>query len=73
MDGRTGAELSASQLRDASVRVAQSLLMSNIRPGDVIGICAENRFEYAYVMFGCLFVGATLTPMNVSYTERMFP
>lgn len=73
VDGLTGAELTAYKLRDASVRVAQSLLLANIKPGDVVGICAENRFEYAYVLFGTLFVGATLSPMNVSYTERMSP
>lgn len=72
VDGLTGAELTAYKLRDSSVRVAQSLILANIKPGDVVGICAENRFEYAYVLFGSLFVGATLSPMNASYTERMF-
>lgn len=62
--------MTAMELRDRSIQLAQCLIAAGITPGDRIGICAENRFEFAYVLFGTLIVGATLAPMNVTYTER---
>uniref|UniRef100_T1GTM7 Luciferin 4-monooxygenase n=1 Tax=Megaselia scalaris TaxID=36166 RepID=T1GTM7_MEGSC len=40
----------------------------NINPGDVIAISSENRYEFAVIAFGTLFMNATLAPLNVSYT-----
>lgn len=72
VDGKTQGELTAYQLRDAGIRVADCLARLNIKSNDVIGICADNQFEFAYVLFGTIFAGATLSPMNVTYTERTF-
>lgn len=72
VDGKTQGELTAYQLRDTSIRVADCLQSLNIKSSDVIGICADNQFEFAYVLFGTIFAGATLSPMNVTYTERRF-
>lgn len=57
------------QLRDRSLRVAAALHAAGIRAGDTVGICACNRVEFALVLFGTAFVGATLAPLNVTYTE----
>lgn len=57
-------------MRDRSIRVAECLLAAGIRAGDRIGICAENRLEFAYILFGTILVGGTLAPMNTTYTER---
>lgn len=70
IDGLTSEQATASQLRDRSIRVAECLLAAGIQPGDRIGICAENRLEFAYILFGTFLVGATLAPMNITYTER---
>lgn len=54
------------------MKVAQNLVTKlNVSSTDVIGICADNRLEFAYVLFGTIFAGATLSPMNASYTERI--
>lgn len=70
IDAITGKELTASQLRYGSIQVARCLLNEGIKPGDKISISAINRFEFVYVLFGTLFIGATLTPLNVTYSER---
>lgn len=73
IDARTKEEVSALQLRDRSLKVAECLTNQlNIKSTDVIGICAENCLEFAYVLFGTIFAGATLSPMNASYTDRMY-
>lgn len=43
---------------------------AGIRSGDTIGLCSDNRIEFPYVLFGTQFLGATLAPMNITYTER---
>lgn len=50
--------------------MAECFLNLGIQPGDKIGICTENRIEFAYVLFGTILVGATFNPMNPTYTER---
>lgn len=42
----------------------------NVREGDVIGLCSENRNEFPIVIFAALCLGATIAPLNVTYTER---
>lgn len=68
----TGEEVTAVQLRDRSIRTAQCLIAAGVKPGDRIGVCAENRLEFAYVLLGTLIVGATLAPINVTYSEREY-
>lgn len=70
IDGLTGEKVTAFELRDRSIHLAQCLIAAGVTPGDQIGISAENRLEFAYVLFGTLIAGATLAPMNVTYTER---
>lgn len=56
-----------------SVRLAECLQASGvITGGDVIGLCSENRILFPVPMFACFFLGATLAPLNTSYTKRMF-
>lgn len=57
------------QLVDGSVRLARQLRAAGIQPGDVIGMCSESRFECAYTIFATFYLGATIAPLNVSYTE----
>lgn len=63
-------EVTAKQLSERSVHVANCLINFGIKPGDKVGICSENRREFAYVIFGTLCVGATFAPMNTTYGER---
>lgn len=65
----TGEQLTASKLRSKSIQLAESLKIVGFKPGDQIATCCENRFEYAYVLMASIYLGVTLTPMNVDYTD----
>lgn len=41
-----------------------------MKEGDVIGLCSENRLEFPIVVFATICLGATLAPLNVTYTDR---
>lgn len=70
VSGISSEELSAKQLLARSMAVARSLKAAGIKPGDVISIVSENRFEFAYVLMGTIMVNCTLAPINLTYTER---
>ena len=42
----------------------------NIKEGDIVGISSENRSEFLYVTFASICLNATVTTVNISYTER---
>lgn len=71
IDGITGEKITASQILHKSIRVAECLQHYGIKAGDCVGINSENRFEIPYVMFAVFFIGATYTPFNPTYSERM--
>lgn len=62
--------MTAKELADRSIRVAQCLINLDIQPGDKIGVCSENRLEFAYLICATLCIGATFAPMNITYSER---
>lgn len=68
--GITAEELSAKDLLAKSIAVAQSLKAAGIKQGDMVSIVSENRFEFAYVLFGSLLHNCTFAPVNLTYTER---
>ncbi|KAL1399115.1 hypothetical protein pipiens_008466 [Culex pipiens pipiens] len=71
IDGVYGTEVQYLELLEQSVRLAECLrTLAGIRVGDVIGIVSENRLEFPAVLFGALFVGATVAPINLTYSER---
>lgn len=41
-----------------------------VKEGDVIGLCSENRLEFPVVVFAAFCLGATIAPLNVTYTDR---
>lgn len=43
------------------------------KPGDVVGICSENRLEFAVTVYATILLGATVAPVNVTYTECNVP
>lgn len=70
ISGITGEELSAKKLLKTAINVAKSLIANGIQPGDIISIISENRFEFAYVLFGTLLINCTLAPINLTYSQR---
>lgn len=68
IDGLTGERASGLEIRDRSIRVAHSLRAIGVRAGDSVGLFALNRMEFSYVFVGAFICGATVAPLNVTYT-----
>lgn len=67
----TGEKTRADEVRKQSIRLAKSLqLKFGVKEGDVIGLCSENRLEFPVVVFAAFYLGATVAPLNVTYTQR---
>lgn len=59
------------QLQSKAIRLADRMQkLFGIRTGDAVGICSENRMEFAIAMHATLLLGAIVAPVNVTYTER---
>lgn len=70
ISGISSDELTASELLARSITVAKALIAAGIKPGDVISMVSENRFEFAYVLFGSVLLNCTFAPINLTYCER---
>ncbi|XP_050068385.1 uncharacterized protein LOC126556880 [Anopheles maculipalpis] len=73
IDGVYGTEITYMELLEQGARVAECLRREvGIRSGDVIGLVSENRLEFPTVLIGSFLLGATVAPINLTYTEREF-
>ncbi|XP_058058848.1 uncharacterized protein LOC131209735 [Anopheles bellator] len=73
IDGVYSSELGYLELLESAVRLADCLLRcTDLRSGDVVGIVSENRLEFPVVLYAAFFIGATVAPINLTYTEREF-
>ncbi|XP_053681935.1 uncharacterized protein LOC128732670 [Sabethes cyaneus] len=71
IDGIYGTELRYLELLEQASRLGECLrTLAGIQIGDVVGIVSENRLEFPPVLFAAFFVGATVAPINLTYTER---
>ncbi|KAL7029929.1 hypothetical protein ACKWTF_006431 [Chironomus riparius] len=70
VSGITSEELTAKELLTKAIQFAQSLKSFGIKSGDVVSLVCENRFEFAYVLFGSLLSNVTVAPINLTYSER---
>lgn len=70
IDGLTGEKYTGFQLRDRSIELAHCLMELGVGVGDSVGILSLNRIEFAYVLFGSIICGATVAPLNVTYSKR---
>ncbi|KXJ68874.1 hypothetical protein RP20_CCG001314 [Aedes albopictus] len=64
-------ELCYQQILDNSVKVAKSLQSLGISETDTIAIVSHNCLDYAFAMFGAIFVGAPLAQFNPAYLEEV--
>nr|XP_029713865.1 luciferin 4-monooxygenase-like [Aedes albopictus] len=62
-------ELCYQQILDNSVKVAKGLQSLGISESDTIAIVSHNCLDYAFAMFGAIFVGAPLAQFNPAYLE----
>jgi len=70
VSGITSEELTAKELLTKALQFAYSLKSFGIKSGDVVSLVCENRFEFAYVLFGSLLSNVTIAPINLTYSER---
>lgn len=66
--GITGEELTANQLLTRSINMSKALLRAGIKPGDIVSIISENRFEFIYIFFGTIFINCAVAPLNPTYS-----
>src|SRR5262245_50223713 len=60
--------LSYRELDDSSNRVASALRARGLRPGQVVSLYAQNRWEWVVSYHGALKAGAIVNPVNVMLT-----
>ena len=68
----TGRQLTGSQIKEASIKVASNLVKSGYKKGDVILIFAANCLEYAMLFLACGAIGVTVTTANPVYTAGKY-
>jgi len=64
------AEITYSQLDDATARVAGMLRERGIEPGERVGIMLPNVPQFAIAYYGVLRAGGVVVPMNVLLKQR---
>lgn len=69
IDGITSQEFTYAELKTRSIRYAECLQAEGVREGDVVGLCSENRIDFTSVLFGTMYLGATVAPINLTYSE----
>lgn len=70
VSGISGEEVTAKEILERSFEVAKSLSALGIKKGDIISLVSENRFEFVYVLFGSYILNVTVSPINLTYSER---
>ncbi|KAL7727783.1 hypothetical protein ACLKA6_019726 [Drosophila palustris] len=70
IDAVSGTEYSAKFMYDSIVRLAQILQKLGVKHNDVVGLSSENSVSFAIAMFAGFAVGATVAPLNVTYSDR---
>ncbi|WP_320068810.1 amino acid adenylation domain-containing protein [Micromonospora sp. RTGN7] len=61
-----GATVRYDELAAAAHRVAATLAASGVRPGDVVGVCAERSVDMVTGLLGTLYAGAAYLPLDPS-------
>lgn len=64
----TGRRYTYAQLLDRVARWSGKLRELGVGRGDVVAVALPNCPEYPIVYFGTLALGATVTPVNITYT-----
>jgi long-chain acyl-CoA synthetase len=60
-------EISYSRLLDTARRVSSSLALPGLANDDKVCIWAKHRHEFIHMMFGCVFSGTVLVPINTQF------
>ncbi|XP_014205796.1 4-coumarate--CoA ligase 1 [Copidosoma floridanum] len=66
----TGEEVTFEQIYDKSCKLAVHLKRNGVKINDRIAICSENNLGWSVPVCASLFVGASICPLNHSYSKR---
>lgn len=70
VDGITDRGYTAREILKRTMHLAECMRgRFGIKAGDAVGICSENRLEFALTNFAIAALGATIAPFNTTYTE----
>lgn len=72
IDGVTSQELTFNELKTRSIRFAECLQSEGVVEGDVVALCSENRIDFTCALFGAIYLGATVAPLNLTYSESEY-
>ncbi|XP_055691232.1 uncharacterized protein LOC129794475 [Lutzomyia longipalpis] len=72
IEGETGKEITYGEIKEKALNLAKFFSENGVKSGDVIGICSENCNEFIFTVYGAIFAGVTVAPINFSYTEDEF-
>ncbi len=61
-------QLSWTAFRDQVLHVARQLVAQGVKPGDRVGVMANNSADYVVVFFATAYVGAIFIPINPNLT-----
>lgn len=59
-----GATLTFAELDRRAKQLAQAIRASGVGPGEHVAFCLENRLEFFWVAFGCLYAGVYYTAVS---------
>lgn len=62
-------ELTCDELRVKSVRVAQNLNKLGFKADDVVGIICRPSHDLSIALYGCIFIGAPVNPLDISFSK----
>lgn len=65
-----GVHMTCDELRLKATRVAQNLTRLGIKRGDVVGFNCSNSENILALLNGCIFIGATFSPMSIVHDKN---
>lgn len=72
MEAETGRECTNGELLQAGVDIATGLRNIGVGKGDIVCLIGRNKFDICAAAAATLFVGAIMTPLDVSYKACEF-
>lgn len=72
VNDKNGSRLTCRTILERSVCVAENLKGMRFKQGDVFSVISRNNEDVAPVVFGSLFLGATLNTLDVMLDESEF-
>lgn len=64
-----GISMSCKETRITSIRVAQNLLKLGFKQGDVFGFICRNGSKLPVTIFGSIYIGAPINPLDVAFKK----